>query len=39
MIKLMDLLREISSNNTTYATADGGEPDSGFTMAGKDRVS
>jgi len=34
----MDLLREISSNNTTYANADGGEPDTGFTMAGKDRV-
>ena len=38
MIKLMDILREISSNTTTYANSDGGEPDTGFTMAGKDRV-
>ena len=38
MIKLKDLLPEISSNTTTYANADGGEPDTGFTMPGKDRV-
>ena len=38
MIKLMDILKEISSNNTTYVNADGGEPDTGYTAVGQDRV-
>ena len=38
MIKLMDILQEISSNNSTYANADGGEPDTGYTAVGQDRV-
>ena len=37
MIKLMDILREVSTNNTSYS-ADSGEPDTGFTSAGKERT-
>tara|TARA_Y100001963_G_C6510130_1_gene321750 strand:+ start:95 stop:457 length:363 start_codon:yes stop_codon:yes gene_type:complete len=37
MIKLMDILKEISSNPNSYA-ADGGEPDTGFTKDGKPRT-
>ncbi len=38
MIKLMDILREISSNNTTFSSVDSGEPDTGYTAVGQDRV-
>lgn len=38
MIKLKDLLPEISSNNTAFSNTDSGEPDSGYTMDGKTRV-
>ena len=37
MIKLMDILKEVSTNVVSYK-ADGGEPDTGWTLAGKDRV-
>tara|TARA_R100000995_G_C3445920_1_gene105656 strand:+ start:94 stop:459 length:366 start_codon:yes stop_codon:yes gene_type:complete len=37
MIKLKDILQEVSTNNGSYS-ADGGEPDTGFTSAGKERV-
>ena len=37
MIKLKDLLPEVSSNTTTYQ-ADGGESDTGYTAVGQDRV-
>ena len=37
MIKLKDILHEISTNRISYI-ADGGEPDTGFTIAGKERT-
>ena len=33
----MDILKEVSTNVVSYK-ADGGEPDTGWTLAGKDRV-
>jgi hypothetical protein len=38
MIKLKDILREISSNTQSYGNADAGEPDTGWTSAYKTRT-
>ena len=37
MIKLMDLVKEISANGNNFS-ADAGEPDTGFSPAGQTRV-